>query len=68
MAKKNDRVVYAKLTKPTNIVQEIKDAFVSVLKKKDFELKEFRDFVKKKKSTRNSMIFFSLRLKYIQSL
>lgn len=24
MAKKNDRVVYAKLTKPTNIVQEIK--------------------------------------------
>lgn len=33
-AKKNDRVVYAKLTKPTNIVQEIKRVFVSALKKK----------------------------------
>lgn len=47
MAKKNDRVVYAKLTKPTNIVQEIKGVFVSALKKK-IKLKEFRDFVKKK--------------------
>lgn len=35
-AKKNDTVVYAKLTKPTKVVEEIKGAFVSALNKKDF--------------------------------